>query len=283
MHFRTPMALSEKESKQIIDFVKKEPRTIQEISLNIGRSWVTTEAYVHQVSQTTGLISVKGFRKGSRSSIKLVYYNSSESMQGDSLKSELYDMIKAGRNKNDFDFMEVFQFVDVKKKKHLILTDTEGNQGGNLAVLFRQAKESVLCFSGNLSFLNLRYGKVKIIDLVEDAVRRGVTVRIICRVNLASMNNIRKLEPILRKYQNSIEIRHRYQPLRGFIIDNQVARFANEEQLKLYKQGELEKDTLIFYEIYDPEWIAWLQKAFWQLWRPSIDYDLRFREIKRLQ
>ena len=33
--------LDDKGIKQVIDFVKKEPRTVQDVSKLIGRSWVT--------------------------------------------------------------------------------------------------------------------------------------------------------------------------------------------------------------------------------------------------
>ena len=79
-----------------------------------------------------------------------------------------------------------------------------------------------------------------------------------------------------------IEIRHSYQPLRGFLIDDSVGRFKDEEQLKLYRGEELKNNTRIFYEIYDPEWISWLEKCFWSIFRSSIDYSTRLREIQKI-
>jgi hypothetical protein len=278
------MSLSEKEIKQVVDFVKKEPRTVQDVSRLIKRSWVTTDSYLKKIADDTGLLSVKTFRKGSQGALKVVYYNHSESLVGDSLRESIYGMIKNERDKEDFDFMEVFQYVDEKKKKHLVTEIEAGEISENERLVdhFRQAKARIICFSGNLSFINIRRNKTRMIDLVEETVKRGVVLKILCRVNLASLSNISILQRLIEKYPGSIEIRHCYQPLRGFIFDDGVARFKNEEQVGLYKKGELEKNTVIFYEVYDAEWISWLEKVFWCLFRTSIDYDTRLKEIRRI-
>jgi predicted transcriptional regulator len=278
------MSLSEKEIKQVVDFVKKEPRTVQDISRLIKRSWVTTDSYLKKIADDTGLLSIKTFRKGSQGALKIVYYNHSESLMGDSLKENIYGMIRNGRNKADFDFMEIFQYVDEKKKKHLITEIEAGEISENerLVDYFRQVKSRIICFSGNLSFINIRRNKMRMIDLIEETVKRGVVLKILCRINLASLSNIAMLQSLIEKYPGSIEIRHCYQPLRGFIFDDKIARFKNEEQVRLYKRGELERNTVIFYEVYDAEWISWLENVFWNLFRTSIDYDSRLREIKRI-
>ncbi len=278
------MVLSENDTKLIIDFVKKEPRSVQEISKLIKRSWVTTDTYIKNICDRTGLISVKTFRKGSQGALKVVFYNFSESLIGDSLKENLYNMIKNGKQKIDFDFMEIFQHVDDKKKRHLITEYNEGEVSHyeNLATFFRQTKSKILCFSGNLSFINLKEKKLSMMELMEETVNRGVIIKVLCRINIASLNNISRLQRLMNKYPNAIEIRHCYQPLRGFIFDDGIARFKNEEQLKLYKKGELEKNTRIFYEIYDKEWVAWLEKVFWNLFRTSIDCEYRLKEIKKI-
>jgi len=43
------MPLKEQDTKKIIEFVKKEPRTVQEISKFLKRSWVTTNTYLEQI------------------------------------------------------------------------------------------------------------------------------------------------------------------------------------------------------------------------------------------
>jgi len=79
-----------------------------------------------------------------------------------------------------------------------------------------------------------------------------------------------------------IEIRHAYHPLRGFIIDDRIARFKNEENPETYKPGELPHRTRIFYEIYDTDWITWLQKVFWNQFKIAVDYQARIKELKKI-
>src|SRR3989338_1927354 len=111
------MALTQKETDDIIKFVKQEPRTIQDISKLIGRSWVTTDSYAAQIKERTGLVNIKTFRKGSQGALKIAFYNHKESSVGDDVKEELLSHIKMSRDKKDFDFFEVFQFIPDDKKK----------------------------------------------------------------------------------------------------------------------------------------------------------------------
>ncbi len=277
------MTLSQKETDQIVRFVKKEPKTIQEISKLINKSWVTTDAYVQKIKESTGLISLRIFRPGTQGALKVVYYNFAESMSGDSVKEGLFEQIKASREKNDFDFFEVFQFVPDDKKRVFYEEFEEKNISTNqhLVPLHRQAQRTIYSFSGNLSFINVIEDGVKMTAVFEELLKKKIMIKIICRVTIASMNNLAKIMPLLKKYPEYIEIRHCFTPLRGFIIDDSIARFKNDESLKLYKAGELPKNMRIFYEVFDKEWISWMQQVFWNLFRPSLDYDQRLKQLKR--
>ena len=269
------MALGEDESRLILKSVKKEPRTIQEISKLIGRSWVTTDTYLKQLKDKTGLISIKTFRKGSQAALKIVFYNYSESVSSDEVKDELFAKIRAGRAKPDFDFLDIYQFAK-SKKAHV----EHGKEAPNAVITaIRSAQGNFLSFSGNLSFLNLK----GVLEEIEAALKRKVSVKIICRVNLASLSNLSKLNILLQKYPESLEVRHSYQPLRGFIVDGKLARFKQTEKAADYKEGELAKDTNIFYEIHDEELVSWLEKVFWAIFRTSIAADERVKELKRLK
>ena len=91
------MALTQKETDDIIKFVKQEPRTIQDISKLIGRSWVTTDSYAAQIKERTGLVNIKTFRKGSQGALKIAFYNHKESSVGDDVKEELLSHIKINK------------------------------------------------------------------------------------------------------------------------------------------------------------------------------------------
>lgn len=69
------MKLGQEEINNITSFVKKEPRTINDVAKFIGKSWVTTNKYLEKIKNMTGLICIKTFRKGTQGALKLVYYN----------------------------------------------------------------------------------------------------------------------------------------------------------------------------------------------------------------
>ena len=48
-------------------------------------------------------------------------------------------------------------------------------------------------------------------------------------------------------------------------------------------KGELKQKTRIFYEIYDEAWVEWLQKAFWNIFRTSIDAKERVKDIEQIE
>jgi hypothetical protein len=279
------MVMREQEQKRIIEFVKKEPRTIQEISRVIKRSWVTTDSYVRDIKERTGLIDVKTFRPGTQAALKIAFYQSAETVASDDTRENLFEQIRHGRSKQDFDFLEVYQYVPEKRKRAFIedAVDEAFSVNSSIVSLFRGVKRTIFCFSGNLSFINMEKGKVRIIDIVEDLLKAGVQFKILCRVNIASIGNIKRLAVLAKNYPGLIEIRHCYQPLRGFIIDDRIACFKNEEQLKSYRAGELGRNSRVFYEITDTDWVLWLQKVFWAMFKVSVDHDVRMREMSRIR
>ena len=85
------MALKESDIDKIVEFVKKEPRTIQEISKLIHRSWITTDSYVKQIKEKNGLIDIKIFRKGTQGALKLVFYSNPDSLTSEDVENNLYN------------------------------------------------------------------------------------------------------------------------------------------------------------------------------------------------
>ncbi len=277
------MALNEDNTKLIIDLVKKEPRTIQDISKVIKKSWLTADSYVKQVKERTGLIDIKTFRAGTQGALKLVYYNHKDALLTNDLKEELYHKIKNGRYKPDFDFMELFQFIPENKKKcysEAYVEDVPYSK--DIIDLHQGVQKQLYCFSGNLSFLNIKKNNISLFEVWEELLKRKVRINILCRINLASLSNFDKIIPLFMKYPELIEIHHCYQPLRGFVVDDKLSLFRYGERVESYRKGELAQNIRIIYEIYDQEWITWLQKVFWNLFRYSIDYQSRIKEIKSI-
>ncbi len=269
------MKLTREEVDRVIDFIRKEPRTVQDVALFIGRSWVTSDSYLEQIRTETGLIGIKTFRKGTQGAIKVAYYSHPDSLPQDELRSNILRQIQLGKRKHDFDFMELFQFVPDSGKRSF----ADQNSSALLKRCLSSAESSVMIFSGNLSFLS----DDRLLEEMGLLLKRKVKVRILIRVNMASLGNIGLLTPLLQKYHGLIEVRHRYHPLRGIIIDDRLAVFRSEESKDFYKENELDRDSLIFYEIYDREWIDFLQKVFWNLFRPSISMAERVKELERIR
>jgi hypothetical protein len=102
-----------------------------------------------------------------------------------------------------------------------------------------------------------------------------------------SIKNIQKLlELNYRLHKNNIEIRHCEQPFRAFIVDNKFVRFKesrNIDNLKEDKKNNQNIKSYIFYEINDEEWIEWIQKVFWNLFRTSISAENRIKDIESIE
>ena len=108
----------------------------------------------------------------------------------------------------------------------------------------------------------------------------NISVKIISRVTVDSMKNVRSLLAINDEIgKKVIEIRHAKQPLRGFVIDSDIARFREVINPFEIEDSEISKDLLLFYEIYDKEWIEWLQKIFWHIFRTAIPAEKRIKDL----
>lgn len=277
------MVLTKKERKKILEFVKKEPRTIQDIAKLVDKSWVTADSYVKKIKDDTGLINIKKFRGGTRGALKIVYWNYTERVQNTSLMKNLFEKIKSGRRKRDFSPFDIYQFVKKEKKKAFIekYDDPLISKKQDIINFLRQAEKTLYCFSGNLTWTNMTENGKKVTEAIEYLCKNDVTIKILSRVDftsLKSIDRIKKIEKDLSK--DLIEIRHCEQPLRGFIVDDKVLRLKEVEKADFYKKGEIKEDFRVFYEIYDYEWIDWLQKVFWNLYRHSIPAEKRIKQLE---
>ncbi|MBD3203055.1 hypothetical protein GF327_02075, partial [Candidatus Woesearchaeota archaeon] len=60
------MVLDSKTRDKIKSFVYQKPRTVNEIAELVDRSWRTADRYVKAIMETTGEISMRVFREGTR-------------------------------------------------------------------------------------------------------------------------------------------------------------------------------------------------------------------------
>ena len=273
--------------KQINDFVYIKPRTIQEIAGLIKKNWRTANRYVDLISEQQGTISTRIFREGTRGALKLVYWNSIEKIHSSEFQERLFKHIESGRTKDDFSPSEIYQYVDSNKKSASVLTNKVYNSKENFedfVNLLRSATSQILFFSGNLTFSNIGYHDKKILEIIEKLAKQNIKTKILTRVEIPGLENIKNILAINEKIgKEMIEIRHCYQPLRTTIIDNKVVVFKEVRRPEDYAKGELEEQINLLYYIYDEEWIEWVQKVFWNLFRSSFPAQKRIQDIETMK
>ena len=271
--------------RKIEEFIYAKPRSIQEVSFHIGKSWRTADRYVEHICKEFGTIATRTFRGGSRGALKIVYWASMEKVSGSVFQEMLETHIISSKKKEDFSAFDIFQHVPdsnkrvwVEEEKSEELTDLK-----SLADLLSKANRQLLVLSGNLSFINLKNKEVDLFKIIDKLVSRGVSIKVVCRVDIAGDENIEHMLSLNFKHgKELIEIRHREHPVRGFIVDNSVMRLKEIKE-PTGKTHELKKKLFIFYIIKDKEWIDWLSRIFWKMFSSSIDAKRRIVEIRKLK
>ncbi len=62
-------------------------------------------------------------------------------------------------------------------------------------------------------------------------------------------------------------------------ISEKFRQLREKKDPEYYTQGELKKKIEIFYNIFDKEWIDWLQKVFWKMFSTAMPAEKRLKEI----
>ncbi|MDO8556803.1 MAG: hypothetical protein Q7R96_06565 [Nanoarchaeota archaeon] len=272
--------------KSLEEFVYAKPRSIQEIAKHIDKNWRTADRYVDQIEKEYGTVSTRTFRGGTRGALKIVYWSSIEKVSRSIFQEELEKELMLRRRKEEFSPFNIFQYVDAAKKQAWLSKSADEVSIGKLKELSKMlltATKQVIFFSGNLSFINYKDATTNIFKTLEELIKKGVSIKVICRVDLAAQANIEKMLSLNRKYgRELIEIRHREQPLRATIIDKNVLNMK-EVILPTGRKGEFDSTTFVFYNISDKEWIEWLTKIFFKMFSVSIDSNRRLEELKYLK
>jgi hypothetical protein len=277
--------LDQEMTKKIENFVYSQPRSVQEIAQHVDKNWRTVDRYVQEIEKGFGTISTKVFRGGTRGALKVVYWAAIEKASSSVFQKELETEILKGKDKRDFSAFDIFQHVPDKKKRAII--EKEINEDSTnlkeLRDLLAKAKKQVIFLSGNLSFINLGKKRFDMLKIIEELIERDVEVKIISRVDLAGRENIEKVLSLNFKHgKELIEIRHREQPIRGVIIDDDVLRLKEVKE-PTGKIKELDKKLFIFYTIKDKEWVSWIKKIFWNMFSGSVGSKKRLEEIEKLK
>jgi len=277
--------LSQDIIKQIQDFVYKQPRSIQEIAEHIDKNWRTADRYISEIQENFGTISIKVFRGGTRGALKIVYWASIEKVSFSVFQEQLEKQLMQGRTKYEFSAFDIFQHVPEKDKTAWIKKGVDESDAGRLGEfrdILRKAEKQIIFFSGNLSFINFKDENTDIFNILEQLVKKGISIKVICRVDISGLKNIEKLLSLNFKYgKELIQIHHKQQPLRATIIDNKILNLKETKQPSERKE-ELEKKAFIFYTIKNKDWIEWLTKIFWKMFSSSIDSTKRIKEMQRI-
>jgi len=270
--------------QKINEFVYGKPRTVAEVARLINVNWRTADRYVEKISKEEGTITTRVFREGTPGALKIVFWNNIEKLHASEIQERLFKQIEFGKRKEDFSPSEIFQFVNKDKKKMLVMNEKQYNSESDFkdfVCRLKETKRQILFFSGNLTFSNVRYHDKKIRDVIEDLGRDKITSKILTRVELPGIKNIEDVLSINKRLgYDAVEVRHCYHPLRTTIIDEKEAVFKEVLDPKNYARGELKQKLFILYYIYDEEWIEWLHKVFWYLFRGSIDAKKRIEELR---
>ena len=272
--------------QKIEEFVYLKPRSVDEIAKYIDKNWRTADRYIREIEENYGTITTTVFREGSRGALKVVYWASVEKASQSKFQQRLEEEILREKGKHAFSSFEIYQHV-ADKNKHAYVEEaaSEDQTKENIPSLksfVENTKKQLIMFSGNLSFANLKTKEIDLYKIFDDLVKKGVSIKIVCRVDLAGRENVEKMLSLNYKYgKELVEIRHRDQPLRALISDNKAIRLKEIKE-PTGRTNELNKRLFIFYAINDKSWAEWLSKIFWNMFSSSIDASKRLEELKKL-
>jgi len=276
--------LSNEIIKKIEDFVYSKPRSVDEIAKHIGKNWRTADRYVQEIEKNFGTISTRVFREGTRGALKIVFWASVEKVSSSVFQERLEKEILRAKKKEDFSSFDIFQYVKDKNKDAHIEGNNVQKQDNlkSYGKLLESTERQVLIFSGNLSFINEKSNNFDMFSVFDRLVKKKISIKVLCRIDVVGKNNIEKLLSLNFKYgKEIIEIRHHEHPLRGAIIDGKLIRLK-EITFPTRKSFEPKKEISTIYFIKDKEWAEWLSRIFWKMFNSSIGAKVRLEQIQKI-
>jgi len=271
--------------QKIENFVYEKPRSIQEIAKLIGKNWRTADRYINEIAKDRGTLAVRTFREGTRGALKIIYWSSIEKRSANIFQEDLEKQIFNGRDKQHFSAFDIYQHIENKNKTAYAKAVKDENAMGKIPEFrkfLESAKTQILIFSGNLSFINYKDEEGSVFDILDKLVKKEVQIKVVCRVDISGIENIKKLLSLNQKYAKElVEIRHKEQPLRLTLIDSKTFNMKdifNPTQ----REKELGKKTIAFYTVKDKKWAEWLKNIFFKMFNNSIIAQKRIEEIEKV-
>lgn len=268
--------LRQESIQKIEQFIQQKPRSMQEIAQMLDKNWRTADRYVEYIKENFGTIDTTTFREGTRGALKIVFWAGVNHQKSSIFQQELEDEVFKGKTKEELRAFDIYQHVN-DAKKSVSLSKSLKKSNDELVALLRSAKKTIYCFSGDISFLDDEHSEGTIFTVLEEMAKKGVLIKVICRVDVLSADNIERLLAFNRKYkERSVEIHHREQPLRGNIIDKKAFRLKEI-------RTDSKKQVYLYYLISDVEWTEWVTKIFWNMFSKSIDAEKRLLQLKNIR
>jgi hypothetical protein len=263
---------------KINNLVAQKPRTVQEIAQFIGKNWRTADSYVQKISEEQGTIAVRTFRGGTRGALKIVYWNLINKNQS-TFQEMLFQRIINCKHKSDFSPFDIYQYVsDAGRESFIEEQEDNLNIKQDLIKTISDSEKQVLIFSGDLSWAKAKQGKEKLLKSFENLLNKNVPIKILANIDLNSVKNVKGIKELNHEFgKDLIEIRHCQQPLRAFIVDDNLVRIKEKYFLK-----KTAKNTYLFYSISDEDWVHWLQKIFWHFFSTAISADKRIQDLESI-
>lgn len=277
------MVLDKETREEIKDFIRKKPRTVQEVAQKVGRSWRTADRYLEKMESEEGYIARRTFRKGTRGALKIAYWNNINSFSTSKVQEQLLRKIETGREKDDFSPFDIYQCAEDGERKAFMEKQSEENVEAkhDIFTLLRQAQNQIIFFSGDLSWVNLTHRGERSLEVFRELSEDGINLFFLGRVDTGSMKNAEKMFDFKKSLkEDNIQIRHSEQPLRAFIVDDKLVQLKEMRK----ENGEKTDDrNYLFYEIRDKEWVEWLKKVFWKLYRGSMPGEKRIKDLRTIK
>ncbi|MCL6501004.1 MAG: hypothetical protein K6T16_03170, partial [Candidatus Pacearchaeota archaeon] len=195
-------------AKKINEFVFIKPRTIDEIAKHIKKNWRTANRYVERVAEQQGTLAIRVFREGTRGALKIVYWTNIEQIHSSAFQEQLFEKIRTGKRKEDFNAFDIYQHVPSRHKSAFLEEQEDESKTAfnkDLPRLLSSTEKQLLIFSGNLSWANI----VDMHKILEELGRKNIHVKVLARVDIEDLDNIKKFLDLNNKVgKEFIEIRH---------------------------------------------------------------------------
>ncbi|MCC7569879.1 hypothetical protein KO465_00860 [Candidatus Micrarchaeota archaeon] len=274
------MVLTHDKIKKIEELVFERPRSVSELSHCLEVSRKTCNRYLENITDLSPKLKTHFFKSGIRGGLKVIYWKNIFTSPVSKQQGLIQGQILSAKTKEEFSPFDIYQYAATEQRKAFWDDKTSSSiyEYGteNINKFLTSAKYEYLSFSGDFSWtLQKDKGPLLALKTLEKMALKGVSIKIIGRVEFNNIDNVEQLLSINKKIgKEAISIRHVNQPLRGAIIDDDFVRLT-----ETFKFSE-NKKRFVFYEIKDSEWVKFLKSIFWDIYNKGIPAEKRLKDLR---